>query len=378
MAPSSIVTNKIRRPIFESTLTDRLAQFRRFARNGFDRSAKAVRGGMGGAGRWGKRAAEKANGGWRKIRQKVQERWKFEPIPRPTWKELTARCQKPDHRRVGNAMARWIVRPAAQGITWLVIPTGISANMATLMAAVCATAAAGAWAWGTLAGWVVGAVLLQLWYLWDHVDGQLARFHGTASLDGVASDYLMHHYVQLITPLGIGFGLFVREFQFFWLFAGLAWGVGLLLLGLLEDVRAKAFLQRLKRVDGELRVVGGGAARPEPTPAVPWRDRRKWAGFLARKLCEPHVGMNLLTLVAGVQIYCGDVDLTLGRCFALGMAVTAPTVAGVSLRRGVLGKKAEADFAAWYTPPTGMELVERDGRWRSEKTRQVGLTRKAG
>ena len=55
---------------------------------------------------------------------------------------------------------------------------------------------------GLACGWIVAAGLLQLWYLLDHVDGQLARLRGTASLDGVQLDFLMHHTVNLLVPLG--------------------------------------------------------------------------------------------------------------------------------------------------------------------------------
>ena len=38
-----------------------------------------------------------------------------------------------------------------------------------------------------------GVVLAHLAFWLDHVDGQVARWRGTASLDGVYLDYLMHH-----------------------------------------------------------------------------------------------------------------------------------------------------------------------------------------
>ncbi len=46
--------------------------------------------------------------------------------------DLERRCQKPEHRRVGNWMARRISRPAALRVTHVVAPWGISANTAPL------------------------------------------------------------------------------------------------------------------------------------------------------------------------------------------------------------------------------------------------------
>lgn len=144
---------------------------------------------------------------------------------RPTLAQLEKTCQKPDHRRIGSFMARRVARPLALRITWMIAPWGISAHMATFATWAVALGAAGAFAWGTPAGWLIAAALLQLWYLLDHVDGQLARLHGTQSLDGASLDYMMHHTTHLLMPLGIGVGLFIRSLSPYDALAGLAAGL---------------------------------------------------------------------------------------------------------------------------------------------------------
>ncbi|MBN2295071.1 MAG: hypothetical protein JXM70_21765, partial [Pirellulales bacterium] len=93
---------------------------------------------------------------------------------RPSLEELERICQKPDHRRLGNWMARRLSRPTALRVTWLIVPWGISANAATLLAWAVGMASAAAFAMGSPGWWLLAAALLQLWYLLDHVDGQLA------------------------------------------------------------------------------------------------------------------------------------------------------------------------------------------------------------
>jgi hypothetical protein len=281
--------------------------------------------------------------------------------------ELERRCQKPDYRRVGNWMARRITRPLALRVTRVVLPLGVSAHAATLAAWAVAMSAVAGFAWGGVSGWLLGAALLQLWYLLDHVDGQLARYHGTESLDGAALDYLMHHAVNLLVPLGIGWGMAAS--QRWWLVPGLAWGVGLLLLGLASDVRYKAFIKRLKRLDGELRVIGGGGGRPGPPAPLPWRPTAA-AAWLARKACETHVTMNVLGGIALMQwaltLWLPQDALRIGCVYMSAMGALAPLAAAAAIWRSLSQQAAEREFAAWYRPAEGCPVVFEDGWWRVE------------
>jgi hypothetical protein len=278
------------------------------------------------------------------------------------WEAFSQRCQKPVDRRIGNWFARRISRPMALRITWILLPTGISAHSVTLLAWACAVAAAVAFGCGNI-GWLIGAGLLQLWYLLDHVDGQVARYHDRESLDGVQLDYLMHHTVDILVPCGLGYGLFQANDTRGWLVAGLAWGLGTLLLGLEDDARSKAFIQRLKRLEGELRVIGGGGGRPAPSPPVPagWLRRAAWLG---RKACEAHVMMNLVAglalatwLVPGWQI--------LRSLYVAMMALVALSLAIVQIVRNLRRQAAESEFAAWYRLPEGQTLILEQGYWKT-------------
>lgn len=275
--------------------------------------------------------------------------------------ELDARCQKLGHRELGNWMARRVARPAALRVTWLVAPWPISAHGATACAWLAAVAGAIAFSYGTPGSWLLGALLLQAWYLLDHVDGQLARLHRTESLDGVALDYLMHHAVHLIVPLGIGCGIAFLHDAAGWLFAGVTWGLAGCLMGLLNDVRYKAFIQRLKRVEGELLVVGGGGGRP--APAAPW-PHRPWAvvARLLRLMCEMHVIVNVLSLLSLLAWVTGDDGLLAGRLYLAIMASISTTVFIALLVRSIQYQAAEREFAAWFQPPGDAELVC-EGHW---------------
>ena len=282
--------------------------------------------------------------------------------------ELEQRCQKPDHRRIGNWMARRLIRPAALRITWVVAPWGVSANAATWTAWGFGVAAAGTFAAGHITGWALGALLLQIWYLLDHVDGQLARYHGTASLDGVQLDYLMHHTVNVLVALGVGWGLFSNSGNAIWMLCGVAWAMALLLLSVHHDARYKAFNQRLKRLHGIIHVHGGGGGRPRSQPPIPqgWLRRVAW---VARKSSEMHVIMNVLTFVAFVSLAIGDTALRLSQSYVAVATCLALCTAVWTIARSQAKQSAEEEFAAWYQVPPGRSLVFRDGWWICEEIR---------
>jgi hypothetical protein len=278
--------------------------------------------------------------------------------------ELERRCQKPDHRRVGNWMARRVSRPLALRVTWLVLPWGLSAHAATGCAALVALASAISFGFGSLSSWLLGAALLQFWYLLDHVDGQLARFRGTASLDGVQLDYLMHHVVNLIVPWGLGFGLAGRPLNAAWIALGLVFSLGLVTIGLINDTRYKAFIERLKSLEGELRVVGGGGCESAAGSAISRRPLRL-AAHLARKSCEIHVVMNALTAAVLVAWLIDDRALLVGQIYLSVMAPCAAIVAVASVVRSLRSSSCEQEFARWYRPPEGQCLVFDGRRWRT-------------
>jgi phosphatidylglycerophosphate synthase len=283
-------------------------------------------------------------------------------MQRDTLSELARRCQKPDHDRIGTWMARRVSRPAALRITRIVAPWGVSAGMATLAAWGCGVAAAAAMAFGSPGAWLAGALLLQTWYLLDHVDGQLARLRGTSSLDGAQLDYLMHHTINLLVPLGLGYGVAARQNAPGWLLAGLTFGLGLLLIGLEHDARYKAFVVRLKRLDGRLLVEGGAGGRPEPPPPVP-REPRRLATWVLRKACEIHVMMNVVSVLALVQWLLGDGSLLAGRIYLGLMAPAAILMAVATIARGQRNAATEQEFGRWFRVPPGHDLTYEEGWW---------------
>lgn len=267
----------------------------------------------------------------------------------PTLNELRSRVQKARHREIGNWMARRVARPSAVYGTWLAVRLGLSANQVTAAAWLASMASAIGIGWGSRSAFVVGVILAHLAFWLDHVDGQVARWRGTSSLDGTYLDYLMHHASALATGFGLGYGLASRSGDPRWAIAGLLIAGGWTMLGLHNDCRYKAFFQRLKAGTSTYRVDSGGGGRP--APPAPWP--RRGPGMLAwplYKACEPHVVLIGMTGLALAAIAAPSAWLGLWRWGTVAMAILAPTLAIARIARASSRRATEAEFARWFRP----------------------------
>jgi len=275
---------------------------------------------------------------------------------RPTLAELRARAHKGRHREVGNWLARRIGRPAAIYGCWLAVRLGLSAHQVTCLALAASLAAAGLIATGERGPFIAGVALAQLAFWLDHVDGQVARWRGTASLDGVYFDYLLHHVANLALGFALGYGLAAHSGDLRWALAGSAIAGGWAILSLHNDCRYKAFFQRLKSTDDRYVVQGGSGGRPAPPSAWP----RRGLGVLAwpaYKLCENHAVLLELMVLAGLAVAAPGLWLLIWRAFAAVMAVLAPALALARASRAIARGTVEEEFARWFRPVDSAEAA---------------------
>ena len=196
---------------------------------------------------------------------------------------------------------------------------------------------------------MAGVALAHLAFWLDHVDGQVARWRGTACLDGVYFDYLMHHAASLGLGFGLGYGLAARTGDLRWSAAGFAIALGWTVLGLHNDCRYKAFFQRLKRETGSFRVDGGSGGRPSPPACWPRRGRAALDLARVQGVRAPRrpdrtdgpgaagAGRSPLWLM----LWRGGVGI---------MAVLAPALAFGRAARTVTRQTVSEEFDRWFQP----------------------------
>jgi hypothetical protein len=277
---------------------------------------------------------------------------------RPTLVELRAVAQKGRHREIGNWLARRIGRPAAIYGTWLAVRLGLSAHQVTCLALAASLCAAGLIATGQRGLFIAGVALAQLAFWLDHVDGQVARWRGTASLDGVYFDYLLHHVGNLALGFSLGYGLSIQSGEPRWALLGFVIAGGWAVLSLHNDCRYKAFFQRLKSTEKRYAVQGGSGGRPAPPAGWP----RRGAGVFtwpAYKLCENHAVLLELTILAVLAVFAPEVWRLSWRGFVVVMALMAPALGLARVGRAIALGAVEDEFGRWFREVEGDSRARR-------------------
>lgn len=269
----------------------------------------------------------------------------------PSLAELRTRELDGPDARIGNVLARRFARPLAIYGTWAAVRLGMTAHQLTILALLASLASAGTIGSGSRAGFVAGALLGLLAFWLDRVDGQVARWRGTAGLSGVYLDYLMHHAATMALGFSLGFGLAMRTGTLSWAAAGFVVAAGWTFLSLQNDCRYKAFVQPLKRSTRSYRVEGGAGGRPSPAPTWPtsWPGIVTWPAYTS---CEPYAVLLALLGLGGLAIAWPSAWEWAWPAYVIGMTVAAPLLAAARIARAVRRQAVEEEFARWFQPQT--------------------------
>lgn len=109
----------------------------------------------------------------------------------------------------------WYIRTVVRGmsiyLTRIFLLTPLSANQISVIVMICGATSGLFLAAGGYLFRAMGAFLLQLFFVLDCVDGEVARYRKTTSLKGVYLDYVTNDILYVAMFLGLGFGLILRK-----------------------------------------------------------------------------------------------------------------------------------------------------------------------
>ncbi len=243
-------------------------------------------------------------------------------------------------------MVRTFLRDAALPMTWLLLHTPVTANQITLISLLIGLAGVCFMALPGPGLFLLGAVFLQLWYYLDHVDGQIARYRGTACLSGRFFDFITHHLIHGVLFFGLGFYVYGETQSVFFLVLGFIVSVSMMMFNLIHDTKYKTFFEKLEKMDTVY--VRRDAAAPTAERAAP-KSGAHLAFSVMHKLCEIHVAMNILTLAAVLDVWFKTAFDFRFLLFAV-YALIVPVLAAVKTSYFITAKKVDQEFEERFGP----------------------------
>jgi phosphatidylglycerophosphate synthase len=141
-------------------------------------------------------------------------------MPVPSVRELEAICggegRDPAAERNFRTVYAKPVRRISIRFTWLLLHTRLSANQVTVLAILIGIAGGALLAWSDFWPLVIGIVLLQLSFVLDYSDGEIARYQAlqrgaTTGAGGAYLDWIGHYYVPAVMTGALGYGAFTAS-----------------------------------------------------------------------------------------------------------------------------------------------------------------------
>jgi CDP-alcohol phosphatidyltransferase-like enzyme len=121
-----------------------------------------------------------------------------------------------------NFWTEWISRPPAAVLVWALRGTPVTPNQVSFLAiSVAAAGCATLILWRSWLGLVVAGLVLQLAYIIDCVDGQLARLKSMTSPVGALLDFMLDEVKAFMVIAGAATRLFLQTNDPRWLLGGL-------------------------------------------------------------------------------------------------------------------------------------------------------------
>ncbi|MFC1570476.1 hypothetical protein ACFL4E_01705 [Candidatus Omnitrophota bacterium] len=215
-------------------------------------------------------------------------------------------------------------------ITCLFVKIRINAMGATTIFLLNGIAAALVFSFGGRVSTLIGALLLQLWYVMDHVDGEVARYNEESSLTGVYYDEVVHYIVHPLVFFGIGFGLFQIKGNMIYIVSGMLAGLSIMLLSIIVDIKKVVLLSNTEKKEGAV-LDDNSDEGPESLP--------KKVFSKVYSFCTYPFIMNVITIAAIIDFLAGTMLISV---VLLGYAVLLTVVWVMRMSVFITGRCVDA------------------------------------
>ncbi len=216
---------------------------------------------------------------------------------------------------------------------------GVTPNQVTFASLVVGFVACFLFAVPDLWSMLAGALTLELYYVLDSVDGQLARIGGRSSKSGAFFDILGNYLVHPLIFVAIGYGQSAYSGDSHPLLWGAFAGLGYLWLGILWEVRGHVIFQSLLKTG----MRPAGATPSTDAEAVPTGAAKRLFSLL-HKVCTYPTVMNVITAVAVLQLLTGQLRIYSWMLVFYGSAIPVIALSKIAkmMRSGEIDGEYEA------------------------------------
>ena len=224
--------------------------------------------------------------------------------------ELRVICQTTAKKDVSNYYMRYVSRFFSIYLTRLLLPLPVTADQVSFAMIAVGIGASFFFLSADPGMFLWGAAGLQLWYVLDCVDGEVARYRfyqrskevvldkARLSMTGSYWDYLNHYIVHGLSLFTISYGFFRTNGDPAWLLVGFAGSFFQMLLLAVHDSKSRAFVGKIqKEAVGQtvlqIKRPSGEAAAAPKNHGLP-----KLAFMAMHYSCTFPTVMNVITLTA--------------------------------------------------------------------------------
>lgn len=230
-------------------------------------------------------------------------------------KELKEICQTTAKKDRSNFYMRYVCRSISIFFTRVLIHTPIQADYVSFLMIVVGVLGALCLLDGTVGYFVLGAVVLQLWYVLDCVDGEIARYRNYEKkgqiiqekadmpITGAYWDYLNHYIVHGLVPFCMSWGLYQTSGELRWVMVGFVGSFFQMLLLAVHDTKSRGFVAKIKKLtaSGERVVRGQKDAGFQDKKSLSW-SLSKWIFVVMHYSVTYPTVMNVLLLLSLLEL----------------------------------------------------------------------------
>lgn len=162
--------------------------------------------------------------------------------------KLRERCKKnipPEVYQTRPWYTEKVKRRLSIYITWLLLHTPISANGASTIVIISGLLAGIFFLFGDPFSCFIGTIFFHIEYLFDGVDGEIARYKNSASFSGAYFDGMIHYILESYQFLTIGIGLHIYLNRIDPIFLGIVASFSLIILKITYDLKYKYYFSKI-------------------------------------------------------------------------------------------------------------------------------------